>query len=43
MGEWALGWEMVVVVGEVVREVLAETMILGMRVLGGVVAVVVGW
>jgi len=36
LGVWVLVWEMI-------REVPRETMILGMWVLGGVVAVVVGW
>ena len=40
---WVPVWEMAVVARNVMREVPRETMILGMWVLGGVVAVVVGW
>ena len=40
---WVLVWEMEVVARKVMREVPRETMIPGMWVLGGVVAVVVGW
>jgi len=40
---WVLVWEMEVVARMVMREVLRETMIPGMWVLGGVVAVLVGW
>jgi len=40
---WILVWEMEVVARKVMREVPRETMILGMWVLGGVVAAVVGW
>jgi len=43
LGVWVLVWEMEVVVRKVMREVPRETMIPGMWVLGGVVAVVVGW
>jgi len=41
--EWVLVWEMEAVVRKVMQEVPRETMIPGMWVLGGVVAVVVGW
>jgi len=43
LGVWVLVWEREVVARQVMREVPRETMILGMWVLGGVVAVVVGW
>ena len=43
LGVWVLVWEMEVVVRKVMREVPRETIIPGMWVLGGVVAVVVGW
>ena len=40
---WVLVWEMEVVARKVIREVPRETMIRGMWVLRGVVAVIVGW
>jgi len=43
LGVWVLVWEREVVARKVMREVLRETIILGMWVLGVVVAVVVGW
>ena len=43
LGVWVVVWEMDVVARKVMREVPRETMIPGMWVLGGVVAVVVGW
>jgi len=43
LGVWVLVWEMEVVARKVIREVPRETMIPGMWVQGGVVAVVVGW
>jgi len=43
LGVWVLIWEMEVVARKVMREVPRETIILGMWVLGAVVAVVVGW
>jgi len=42
LGVWVLVWEMEVVARKVMQEVPRETMIPGMWVLGGVVAVVVG-
>jgi len=41
LGVWVLVWEMEVVARKVMREVPRETMIPGMWVLGGMVAVVV--
>ena len=43
LGVWVVVWEMEVVVRKVVQEVPREPMIPGMWVLGGVLAVVVGW
>jgi len=43
LGVWVLVWEMEVVGRKTMREVPRETMIPGMWVLGGVVAVVVKW
>jgi len=43
LGVWVLVWEIEVVARKMMREVPRETMIPGMWVLGGVVAVVVEW
>jgi len=43
LGVWVLVWEVEVVARKLMREVPRETMIPGMWVLGGMVAVLVGW